>query len=78
MVELPRQPGRKENRYMHLFTEFDIEEYTQETMVDAEPARKEVAVETNRINTLEERVTNLENELQSIKETFEAFRKEFE
>lgn len=59
---LPRKPGQKESRYVHLFTEFDEEAY-------------EVSVSTaignpNQIQALEQRVEVLEEQLTVLREEF--------
>lgn len=65
--QLPKRPGQKEQRYMHLFAgdvEFNEEDYSHE-----EPATKSNS-------QLEERVTKLEAELAELKENFDKLMKE--
>ena len=65
--QLPKRPGQKEQRYMHLFAgdvEFNEEDYSNE-----EPATKSNS-------QLEERVTKLEAELAELKENFDKLMKE--
>ena len=68
--QLPKRPGQKEQRYMHLFSG-DVE-FTEEDF-----GTDETAVNTLKSNTaLEERVTKLEAELAELKENFEKLMKE--
>jgi uncharacterized protein YceH (UPF0502 family) len=63
VVKLPREPGRRESRYAHLFSgEVDISQLptASETVTRAE--------DTNRLDTLEQRVNQLESELAQLKE----------
>lgn len=65
--QLPKRPGQKEQRYIHLFSgdvEFNEEDY----------ATDETPVKSN--SQLEERVTKLETELAELKENFEKLMKE--
>lgn len=64
--QLPKRPGQKEQRYMHLFAgdvEFNEEDYSNE-----EPAKSN--------SQLEERVVKLETELAELKEAFDKLMKE--
>lgn len=66
VVQLPRRPGQKEVRYMHLLggtPDIEDEEYAEE------PARKSVG-------ELESRVTKLEQDLAEMKEAFDKLMKE--
>ncbi len=75
VCKLPRQPGRKEARYCHLFAgEPDIE--TVES--PAEQATVQVRAENERIKQLEEEVLGLRNEVASLATAFEEFKKQFE
>ena len=63
VVKLPREPGRRESRYAHLFSgEVDISQFP----TASEPVTK--AEDTNRLDTLEQRVNQLEAELAQLKE----------
>lgn len=75
VIRLPVQPGRKEARFAHLLHgEIDIE-----AMASAPASRvSRGAVETERIEKLEEEVTSLRGEVESLKQTFDEFRKQFE
>jgi uncharacterized protein YceH (UPF0502 family) len=76
---LPRQPGTKESRYMHLLGG------------DAEPVMPSIAerevgggvsanssAEMERINQLETEVNSLRRELETLREQFAAFQKQFQ
>ena len=76
---LPRQPGTKESRYMHLFS--------GEPAADAPPAidvaraLSPASVEdsiADRLATLEQEVSRLRAELSEVKQQLGAFRKQFE
>ncbi len=77
MLQLPRQPGKRERRWAHLFGgEVDIpEEQTEEigaVEIQAGPSRLE------RIQTLEYEVADLKQELRELKEEFKTFKTAFE
>ncbi|HYG99796.1 MAG TPA: YceH family protein [Terriglobales bacterium] len=71
---LPRQPGTKESRYLHLFS----------GDVVATTAARSTAVESqadsddDRIVLLEQEVQSLRNDLSELKQQFAAFQKQFE
>lgn len=59
VVQLPRQPGRKDSEYMHLFCgDIDVESYETEAAA-ASPVRNR----TGQLSELAERVTRLEAEV---------------
>jgi uncharacterized protein len=67
---LPRQPGTKESRYMHLFSG---------DAVRAEPARAaENPSGRDRLTILESEVADLKEQVAGIQEQLAAFRKQFE
>lgn len=72
--KLPREIGRKENRYAHLFC--------GEMEVDLSPplerAAIEVQAENKRIEVLEQEMALLKEELNALKEQFYLFKKQFE
>ncbi len=69
---LPRQPGTKEARYVHLFSA-DLRAW------ETAPApMKAVSLEGERIAKLEQDVTDLRNEIATIKEELASFRKQFD
>jgi uncharacterized protein YceH (UPF0502 family) len=72
--ELPRQPGRKENRYIQLFTgEPDLSLYESEGTV----TRVE-AVGEDRISKIEREMAEMRQMLVNLQEEFENFRKMLE
>jgi uncharacterized protein len=78
---LPRQPGTKESRYMHLFSGDaapEIEGVAQGTTV-ASPGNARInAVESDRIRELEEDISQLRRELETLREQFANFQKQFQ
>jgi uncharacterized protein YceH (UPF0502 family) len=75
VVELPRQPGRKENRFMHLLAgEPSIETVSD----DREPAPIVVNTGNDRIAVLEEQVAQIRSEFDELKQQFVEFKKAFE
>jgi hypothetical protein len=73
VVMLPRQPGTKESRFAHLFAgEIDVAELASQS------ATATALGDQQRIIRLEEQVADLQRELSELKQTVEAFRKQFE
>jgi len=80
---LPRQPGTKESRYMHLLAGDVVpqesgsasEGAAQET---SEHAAAVAATLGERIRDVEQEVTELRRELQTLREQFAAFQKQFQ
>ncbi len=72
--ELPRQPGRKECRYRHLFFgETENDEVTQHLSISpVEPPAK------GRIEILEEKLDNVRGEVVELRAQFEKFKRTFE
>jgi uncharacterized protein YceH (UPF0502 family) len=70
---LPRQPGTKESRYMHLLS-------GSTAPAEAAPARASASLSANddRIASLESEVTELKKELTEMQHQLAAFRKQFE
>ena len=71
---LPRQPGRKESRYIHLLCgepEIDKEE-------TAPAAGEDVLMESERIEKLEQDIQMLRNDLAEQKREFQEFKKQFD
>ena len=65
VVKLPRQTGRKDSEYMHLFAgEIDVEEYIRQapSTRSSEPPLRELVID------LQQRVTQLEAELAALRE----------
>jgi uncharacterized protein YceH (UPF0502 family) len=75
VVKLPVLPGQKEARFAHTLSgEIDIE-----ALASAHPTRTAAAgASADRIAKLEEEVTALREEVESLKSTFDEFRKQFE
>lgn len=76
---LPRQPGTKESRYMHLFSgdalpagEPDVEEAAERAHVEAHSS------DGTRIAQLESEIMELRRELETLREQFAAFQKQFQ
>ncbi|MBI5418028.1 YceH family protein [Candidatus Poribacteria bacterium] len=74
IVHLPREAGRKERRYAHLF----CGEVTVDTTPPQEPAALEVQAENQRISSLELEISAMRKELNELKDQFAKFRKQFE
>ena len=76
VVRLPRQPGQKEARFAHLLSGTPAEEIASEA-----PAARPVLPrqsDRDRIEQLEETVTALKDEVQTLKQQFAEFKKQFE
>ncbi|HEX4542312.1 MAG TPA: YceH family protein [Candidatus Acidoferrum sp.] len=72
---LPRQPGTKEVRYVHLFSgEVD----RGESNSAGEPEAAEKSADAGRITKLEEEVSELRRELSELKQQYALFKKQFE
>ena len=77
VVQLARQPGRKESRYAHvLMGEPEENKSYAEGPVDA--VALEVRAEDERITALEEQVQVLKNELADVRNAFAQFREQFD
>ncbi|MEO6654659.1 MAG: YceH family protein [Pyrinomonadaceae bacterium] len=75
VVKLPVQPGQKEARFAHLLSgEIDVEALAVAQTVRA----RHGAADAERVEKLEEEVINLRGEIETLKQTFEEFRKQFE
>lgn len=77
VVRMPRQPGRKEHRYMHLLCGLPEKE---ETIGEPPPeeALNKVRQEKERILRLEDEVASLRNELDALRQELTTFKAEFE
>ena len=63
VIKLPREPGRRESRFAHLFSgEVDVSQLP----AVSEPVTS--TADTNRLDALEQRVSQLEEELERLKE----------
>ena len=81
---LPRQPGTKESRYMHLLSG-DIAPADYGTGADESDVRgtgqtgaESASANRDRISELEDEVRELRRELQTLREQFAAFQKQFQ
>lgn len=72
---LPRQPGTKEVRFVHLFSG-EVESWDSGTA--AEPQPTIASVDAERITKLEEEISELRKELSELKQQYALFRKQFE
>jgi hypothetical protein len=73
---LPRQPGTKESRYMHLFSG-DAPVQTDVARAPS-PAAASNSPTADRLSALEEEVSRLRAELTEVQQQLAAFRKQFE
>ncbi len=76
VAKLPVQPGQKEARFAHLLSgPVDVE-----ALAAAQTSRQTrgTGVDTSRVERLEEEFANLRAEIETLKVTFEEFRKQFE
>jgi uncharacterized protein YceH (UPF0502 family) len=73
---LPRQPGTKESRYMHLFAGDTVppSDYVPRTTADATP---ENTHDSARISVLESEVSSLKKEISELRQQLSAFQEQF-
>lgn len=76
VVQLPRQPGRKEPRFAHLLA--GMPECDQAADAPIEPARLQVAAENERITRLEEEVAALRTEMDTMRDRLDVFTAQFD
>jgi len=76
VVLLPRQPGRKEQRYAHLFA--GTPELSEETSPPPEPVRARVLAENERLTALEVEIAALRSEIVELRAQLATFRAQFE
>ncbi|NOR50563.1 MAG: DUF480 domain-containing protein [Desulfuromonadales bacterium] len=76
LMRLPRQPGRKEQRFAHLLS--GTPEIEETSSLPTEPARLQVAAEDERIAKLEEEVAKLRAELDEVRNQLKSFQAQFE
>ena len=72
---LPRQPGTKESRYMHLFSGEPQESSVARAL---SPANDVSSFAGDRLTILEDEVTRLRKELSEVQQQLASFRKQFE
>ena len=76
---LPRQPGTKESRYMHLFSGDTVPADHAESEQAAEsPRAAGNAPDGQRVAQLESEIVELRRELETLREQFAAFQKQFQ
>lgn len=75
--KLPRQPGRKESRYAHLFSK-EPQEAIAETIPQPEAATVSVQKENERIGELQNQIDKLSQELKTLRLEFKAFKSQFD
>lgn len=77
VTRLPRQPGRKEQRYAHLLS--GVPDVSEEGgTVPVEPARARVLAENERLTALETEVAALRGEVAELRAQLDTFRAQFE
>jgi len=76
VVQLPRQPGQKEQRFAHLLA--GEPEVAEQAVTRQEPVMLAREAVDNRIKELEQSVANLREEMELLRDEFVAFRKNFE
>ena len=77
---LPRQPGTKESRYMHLLAG-DVaprESSASQNEEAHESSGRTSAADADRISNLEDGINNLRRELETLRERFAIFQKQFQ
>jgi uncharacterized protein len=77
VLKLPRQPGTKEARYVHLLSG-EVVPDEREPIVRPEPVVLEVRAENEKIARLEEEIDFIQHELADLKQQFVDFKKQFE
>lgn len=75
VVHLPREPGKRERRWAHLFTGDPSEQMEQTT---ESPSVSPPNRDDDRVEALEQEIEKLRNELDQLKLAFEAFKTTFE
>lgn len=76
VMRLPRQPGRKEHRFAHLLC--GAPEVAETSTLATEPARLQVAAESDRIARLEEEIVSLRSELDELRSQLHEFQAQFD
>jgi uncharacterized protein YceH (UPF0502 family) len=75
--ELPRLPGHKESRFMHLLCG-EPEMETIQTNLAPQSAVLQVRAEDEHIRALEERVQTLQDQVRELRTQFEDFKRQFD
>jgi len=76
VVMLPRRPGHKENRYIHLFCKPEQSEEIYQSST-TEPSSRGIRG-SERIEALEKKVSELEEALEDLSARFSSFKQQFE
>jgi uncharacterized protein len=76
---LPRQPGTKESRYMHLFSgsTAPAEHVATEPLAEAQSSAK-ISPDGDRVAQMEAEIMELRRELNTLREQFATFQKQFQ
>lgn len=74
---LPKQPGRKESRYIHLLGG-DIDELTEEQPQSTDARSVSMSPENDTLHQMQEEIDNLKQEMELLKDKFEQFKAQFE
>jgi uncharacterized protein len=77
VLQLPRRPGHKENRYAHLFCQVDAESDTYESSAAALSVRP-TDMDNRRIDALEKKVDELQAAFSDLRDQFLEFKREVE
>lgn len=77
VAKLPRQPGRKENRYSHLLGG-EPQGADEDQTPPPESATLKVRAENERIDALEKKVVTLQEEVAELRQMLENFKAQFE
>ena len=75
VAELPKDPGRKEKRYVHLFSDIPASSSEHETITLPKASPSQVQ---EKLQALESVVEELREEMGVLKEQFESFKKQFD
>jgi uncharacterized protein len=75
VIELPRQPGRKEARYAHLLAG---EPEAAPAALDRAPRASRAEVLEGEVASLREEVASLRADVAALRESLEGFRREFQ
>jgi uncharacterized protein len=78
VIMLPRQPGTKESRYMHLFSGEPAATLDEAPPHASTPLIRTASSNNDRLASLEEEVTRLREEVADVQRQFAEFRKQFE
>ena len=76
VAELPKEPGRKEKRYVHLFSDITANISESETVITLPHTSPSQVQE--KIEALESVVEELQAEMKLLKEQFESFKQQFD